>query len=224
MSTTILLIGCAYSVLACSASKPSNHDEESRKMVVDGRTSGPVSSGEPPCEAENCRMGAELQLEDLANPGTNPITFGGAECTSYTSVTDTGSHTGPSCQCAVESDDGFIYVGPKGVGCFRFGRAGNCLWDEDEFDGCDLDDAHSCDDVCDDLAKRITDDQARVFTDAEVLSTACEPLFSYDGPECLTVFQINGRCYVNYSYQDGQSYDCALGRKQILKRYAEDAD
>jgi len=124
----------------------------------------------------------------------------------------------------VESDDGSITIGPKGAGCFRFGRAGDCLWDDDEFDGCDLDDAHSCDEVCDELAKRVADDQSNLFTDAKLLSTACEPLFSYDAPECLSLFEINGHCYVNHSYQDGHSYDCALGRKEILKRYAEDEE
>jgi hypothetical protein len=163
-------------------------------------------------EKDECRGASDCdalvvdQLASFTSPAGSSLSFSSAECTTVSIV---GGASGPTCNCQIAEGQGVIPIGPVGVACYRYGRAGDCLWSGDEFEGCDLNDPSSCDVVCSELEQRLADDAARTF-EASAVYSDCQQ------HECQIVLEIEGRCYADGSYQKGRSYDCSLGAEAIL--------
>jgi hypothetical protein len=103
-----------------------------------------------------------------------------------------------------------LYIGPTGAGCFVRGRAGDCLWDDSEFESCTAGEP-VCAAICDELNRRYAADAANLF-DVELRYSACE-----EGA-CHHVLRIDAACYADYSFENGRGYDCTLSDAEILTR------
>lgn len=176
---------------------------------------GPVECANE-AEANVCAEGAEALAAALRVPAESVRRFVGASCERVSVQSDLGSASGPACVCRVDAV-GAITVGPSGAGCFAYGRAGECLFADEEFAGCSL--AHEsaeCRSTCDELERRFVEDAARVH-DAVVLLGECRET------RCRSVIRVDDKCYVDGSFIGGSSfgrpYDCALGVEAILAAY-----
>jgi hypothetical protein len=114
-----------------------------------------------------------------------------------------------SCRCETGTR-GVSHIGPKGVGCFALGRAGDCLWDDSELEPCTPAD-DKCPALCEELEARYAADAKKVF-DAEARYSACHEGW------CHSVLRIEDACFADRSYQNGRSYDCSLSDEDILAR------
>ena len=177
---------------------------------AEGGQTGSVGPSADECDAAvDC---ADEVADELASfqPTTNPYQLGDSECTTVSQV---GGASGPTCVCSLADSSGSLNVGPVGLDCYRFGRGGDCLWRGEDFEGCDLNDARSCDATCSELQRRLDDDAARDF-EASSVHVDCE------AHECKTVIEVGGRCFAERSYTAGRSYDCARGGEAILEAEA----
>ena len=165
-------------------------------------------------ESSACAEMNELRLAPLREPAkTPPRTLIPSACEGIDRNTPSGDFTGSACRCTDESGR-FATLGPGDAGCFVYGRAMNCLWDDSEWDGCDSSDPHACDAPCAELEARMAADDAHAF-DAKQLATACE-LYN-----CNNAIEIDGQCYGgNWGWGMLLPFDCALGGEGILEAAA----
>lgn len=206
------------------------------ERTPDGADDGPPESAPPERQAETgqtgspgglecvsadalesrvCRDGIEQAAAALRAPASFVRTFTRASCEPLSVQSDRGSASGSSCVCYGE-DNGSISVGPRGVGCFALGRAGECLYDDHEFAGCTLGaESAQCEQVCGELGARFARDAARVH-ETEVLYASC------DQNRCRGVLRVDQRCVVYGAIDSGRSYDCALGAAAILAAHDQD--
>lgn len=206
---------------ADAGSDPRPHDSigpqstDDHPQPTDSKANGQTGSlGSVECtQSSECEEKANAALAALRTPaGGEPRSFVASECAPISVISEQGSAGGSACMCRVEGG-GSVNVGPRGAGCFVYGRAQSCLWDDSEWDGCSVSDAHACDAVCDELAARYAADAADVF-DAKLLTARC------DSGRCRSAFEVEGSCYAGGA--SWSAYDCALGGDGILARAAAD--
>jgi hypothetical protein len=201
-------------VAACSSGSPGSIDSPGSSEGSEsakGEDSGQTGSLAPDDESGRCDVTTDCEgyaAEELlrfTSPTTNRKRFDGADC----ALVVRSGRSGAGCVChIIGSDSSGLQVGPAGLDCYALGRAGECLLAGNEFEGCDVSDATSCDAVCADLEQRYDEDAARAY-DASILYASCEE------QQCKTVLQIGERCVADSSYLFGRSYDCAMGGEAI---------
>lgn len=131
---------------------------------------GSVGQSPDECDAvSDCDQGVADEVEELRGSVPARVSFDVAECISRSSV---GGPSGSACECHVDGGSGTLAIGPSGLDCFALGRGGDCLWQGEDFDGCQIGEAGACDAVCADLERRIADDAAKTF-DAEPVYEVC---------------------------------------------------
>ncbi|HET8935784.1 MAG TPA: hypothetical protein VFN67_20190 [Polyangiales bacterium] len=160
--------------------------------------------GRPPCDVMRC----ERQADDLAKMLETPaiaISVKGGDCARVDIV---GVVTGMACTCL--TSNGWLYIGPRGAGCYARGRAGDCLWDDTEFETCSMGDP-ACPAMCEELAQRYAADAAKSF-DVEVRYSTCED------SSCHYVLRIEDVCYADRSFDSGRRFSCELSDSEILER------
>jgi hypothetical protein len=181
-----------------------------------GGAEGVGSGGDEPsqeCTPQSCEQAALFDVVLLSEP--RPLVeYVGASCSSTTAITGTqlGNVSGTACNCAVEQGGtrGIRAVGPVGLGCYVLGRGGDCLWGDDEFQGCNVNDPNLCANVCEELERRQEADAEKSFP-AELVYAGCAGNAQAGSGACESVVSIDGRCYANRDYDQTRSYDCALG-------------
>jgi hypothetical protein len=174
------------------------------------------SVGQSPDECNAASDCDERMADEVAGlRGSMPagVSFNAAECINLGIV---GGPSGSACECHVDGGSGTRAIGPVGGECFALGRGGDCLWQGSDFDGCQVGEAGACEVLCADLEQRLADDAARKF-DAESVYDACRK------HTCHSVVRIGERCFADRSYDEGRSYDCALGGEAILAAHDADA-
>lgn len=159
------------------------------------------------CDVRQCERQADDLVQSLKVPADVWLTVKGGECIR---VDIAGVVAGMACTC--QSSNGWLYIGPKGAGCYARGRAGDCLWDDSEFEGCMQGDP-ACSGMCDELQQRYDADAAKSF-DVEVRYSACRD------SSCHHVLRIEDACYADRSFESGRSFDCQLSDADILEREA----
>lgn len=177
-----------------------------------GQTGSVGPSADECSAASDCDQRLADEVLGLQEPVSASVSFSGAQCINLSIV---GGASGPACECQVKGSNGTLAVGPIGAGCFALGRAGDCLWQGSDFDGCEVDKAGSCDATCAELERRLADDAVTAF-DADAVYATCRE------NTCHTVVRVGDRCFADRSYSEGRSYDCALGGEAVLA--AHDAD
>ncbi|MBN1654343.1 MAG: hypothetical protein JXA30_11290 [Deltaproteobacteria bacterium] len=166
----------------------------------------PAESGPAECTVDlDCEEADRVLLSELSQPAAPPGSILGSHC-GYVGIVDRGDGlgvAGPTCECEIEGL-GTRILGPVGVGCYETGRGGDCLFDDADFEGCDQDDANSCQASCALLHERLTADAERMFA-GEIVTATC------DNGSCRRIVRIEDQCFPSGSYRYGQGYDCALG-------------
>ncbi len=190
--------------------------DEPGEPVVPDQPVDPSPGGQGPEECEDaavCVEQVESELASFSEPSSAPsirdqrCDFGGV-------MLETVSASGSYCEC--EHDDGRTsLLGPVGLGCYLYGRAGDCLFSDADFSGCDRDDDASCEASCQLLEDRLAADAAQTF-DTEVLEAIC------DGGRCTSVVRVGERCFVDGSYEQGRGYSCDEGADDIRQQYEAD--
>jgi hypothetical protein len=207
----------AFSVLlaACSTEPAPPHDVEVGARTPDdgnGQT-GSIGASWDECKQDSdCVPRAQDALMALAQPTRSARMFESGVCKQYSVITDEDQVSGHACEC--KQGTGAITIGPVGLGCYAFGRAGDCLWDDSEFAGCKLGETEQCSALCRELEARFAADAARTFA-GSVRYTQC------DAGTCHNVVEIEGHCYADRSYENGRSYACELGGEAILTQHLE---
>ena len=157
------------------------------------------------CDASRCaRQGDELARSLMMSEAISP-TIKGGDCAR---VDIGGQVAGMACTC--QTSNGWIYIGPKGAGCFARGRAGDCLWDDTEFEPCSAGDP-KCAGECEELQRRYAADAARSFK-VEVRVSTCR------AGSCRHVLRVENFCYTDRSIDSGGRFDCKLSDSDILDR------
>jgi hypothetical protein len=167
----------------------------------------PMQPESSQCDVAQCARQAQALAQELASATSESIAVKGGECTR---VDIQGVVAGMACTCI--STNGWLYIGPDGAGCFARGRAGDCLWDDTEFEACSEGDP-ACSAMCDELQKRYAADAAKSF-DVEVRSSTCQD------NACHHVLRIGDACYADQSFEAGRRFDCTLSDAEILERDA----
>jgi hypothetical protein len=181
-----------------------------------GGTSGSEPGAQECSETADCVSDVEARLAGLSGPARNARKVTGGECTPASITADTKSVTGYACDCSLEGS-GSLMIGPVGLGCYVYGRAGDCLFDDSDFSGCTLAESDKCQEVCEQLESKLDADAARTF-ETKVIYTTCER------NSCHSVVEVDGRCFADFSYeQGGPSYDCSLGGEAILEAHAKES-
>lgn len=160
------------------------------------------------CDAVRCTNQGQALAQSLISSASIAPTIRGGDCAR---VDIAGEVAGMACTC--QTSNGWLYIGPKGAGCFARGRAGDCLWDDSEFEPCTPGDP-KCTAECDELSKRYAADAARSFK-VELRSSTCR------SGSCRHVLHIEDACFTDRSIASGRRFDCTLTDAAILDR--EDA-
>lgn len=184
-----------------------------------GQTGSPGGVECHPEEASDrrrCLDGAEQLATSLRSPATHARTFVDASCGMLSLQAGSTSASGLACMCKVEGG-GHLALGPRGAGCYAWGRAGDCLWSDTEPVACTpAEHSAECRSACDELARRFAEDAARTHQ-VDVLLGDCRE------KRCRNVLRVDGRCYVDASFGAGATfaapYDCALGAEAILAEH-----
>lgn len=212
---TAYLLGCGSPTRQAGAStsrRDAGSDAAQTEIVEagtqqDGRDGGDaVDDGHarPHCDATQCGRQANGLAQMLGAPAI-PISVKGGDCARVDIV---GVVAGMACTCL--TSNGWLYIGPRGAGCYARGRAGDCLWDDSEFETCSMGDP-ACPAMCEELAQRYAADAAKSF-DVEVRSSTCED------SSCHYVLRIEDTCYADHSYESGRRFNCELSDSEILER------
>lgn len=190
-------------------------DSPEEPAVVPDRPTDPISPGASECDDDDeCVEQAESELDALSRPLDDPPSIVASACEVGAVMLETRSVSGSFCDC--EHDDGrSTMLGPNGLGCYLFGRGGDCLLSDDDFNGCEVNDPLSCTDACDLLQERLADDAARRF-DTRVVEARCQ------SGACSSIVQIDDQCYVDGSYEQGRAYSCEDGSELIREQHEED--
>ena len=170
---------------------------------ANGQT-GSIGSSECSTDAE-CVGIAQARLDALAQAGSVGSTFNQANCITA------GLASGPSaivCECTNEGG-GSLTVG---LDCARHGRHGECIYPADEFPGCQLGVAESCDAVCSDLQSRLEAAAMQTYA-TELRSAYCNDY------ACVSVSRVDDTCHVNSDYI--RAYDCSQSDEDIVAQHRE---
>lgn len=159
-----------------------------------------------------CEASAQNELSALTSSTTNGKMFDSAECIAFGVDTGTSSVSGPACQCNVAGTSGFLAIGPSGLGCYVYGRVGECLFGDKDFSYCELGETTQCTALCTELQRRLDADAARTHT-GKVKYATCE---NY---ACHNVLEVDGRCYADRSYETARDYDCMLSGPEIIAQH-----
>ena len=215
---TTLLLGCGTEsrhagastsqpdaeVAAVDAAAHTPGDSGSRQQERDAGQDADDGHARPPCDVSRC----ERQADDLAKMLETPaiaISVKGGDCARVDIV---GVVAGMACTCL--TSNGWLYIGPRGAGCYARGRAGDCLWDDSEFETCSMGDP-ACRGMCEELAQRYAADAAKSF-DVDVRYSTCED------SSCHYVLRIEDACYADRSFDSGRRFSCELSDSEILER------
>lgn len=186
-------------------------------MLTPEDPANPLDPGQGPSECDDdvmCREQVEAELEALSQPLSDAPRIVGSSCDFVQVILDTRAVSGTYCEC--EHHDGrSTMLGPAGLGCYLYGRGGECLMSDSDFDGCEVGERTSCNDACELLEGRLEEDAARTF-DTRVVEARCD-----DGA-CSSIVEIDGQCYVDGSYDQGRAYSCADGAESIREQNADD--
>jgi hypothetical protein len=171
--------------------------------------SASIASGgaTPQCDAARCEAEAKALVASLAAPDASPPRFVGGKCRTFSI---TGVATGSGCLCD-GAGRGSAVIGPKGVGCSAAGRAGDCLWDDTDYEPCDETD-DICPELCSELEKRYEAD-AKVTHDAELRSSGCDM-----GGYCHWVVRVDDSCIADRSHEQARTHGCSLSDREILEQ------
>jgi hypothetical protein len=176
------------------------------------------------CTSADCAAAAQRTLDSLTQSSSSP-TFVGASC----HPPDTGPaklDTRPTVFCRCDQSDGGFFllsdVSP-GVGCQVRGRGGFCIFDDNDFSGCDVTDPHSCDGVCATLESRLASDAAADHS-AEIRFSGCVSSSSSSpssaDARCRLVLQVDDQCFTNLqgggAVLETEPVDCALSDEEIV--------
>ncbi|HKO89986.1 MAG TPA: hypothetical protein VJU61_02475, partial [Polyangiaceae bacterium] len=172
------------------------------------------------CTRSQCEEEALADVQRLSQPSALDVEYAGASCSATSVITESelGTVSGSACECAL-AGGGARTIGPVGLGCYLLGHGGECLWGDDEFGGCNINDPNSCDSVCAELEQRQEADAAKSYP-AELVYAACGG--ESGTGDCQSVVSIDGTCYANRDYDRARGYDCSLGAVSILEQHAED--
>ena len=213
--TLVHLLGFSALVWACGtqphaapardAGAPPQPDAAAERDAGAPDAGAMSNSDAPACDVERCEArGEELAKSLMTSKDIAPSVKGG-ECAR---VDIDGAVTGMACTCI--TSNGWIYIGPKGAGCFVRGRAGDCLWDDKEFEPCTMGDP-KCQTLCTDLNDRYAADAAKSF-DVELRSSTCR------NGSCRHVLRVENACITDHSLTSGRHFDCTLSDDEILDR------
>jgi MYXO-CTERM domain-containing protein len=159
-----------------------------------------------------CVMQCEQAAAALRAPDSWSTSFSSSECLGMTPPEGGGSVV-PLRGCACNlSDAAFVLLNPFDSGeCLFWGRARQCLYQKNEFPGCDIASPNtSCDSVCAELESRIQSDEAASY-DVAVQGALCR---SY---QCVCVLDIEGSCYVEGCLTNPHlSYDCSRDPQAVV--------
>jgi hypothetical protein len=158
-----------------------------------------------PCDAMRCEDQGDALAKSLRSSAAIALTVKGGDCAR---VDIGGDFSGMACTC--QTSNGWLYIGPKGAGCFARGRAGDCLWDDSEFEPCTQGDP-KCEGLCQELDQRYAADAAKMF-DVEVRLSTCR------NGSCRHVLRIEHACFTERSIASGRHFDCKLSDGEILDR------
>lgn len=196
---------------------------------VSGAENGQTGSTEPP----DCLPGVPIEVSKEGPCGVDleawTLPIGRAELARATCKHVTDSL--PVCECWLHRTrlpgderawpegrpEVVTYPGARQSWCSEFARTpSGCLYCGSEFPGCSIDDPHSCDAVCADMASRYDAELQKAF------SASLRRLSCGDDYTCEFVTEIEGLCYGrNPQRPPLAAFDCALSDAQILARKAE---
>lgn len=212
---TAYLLGCGTETRQAGASageRDAGLDATQTERVDAGaardeRDAGPRmfdGHARPACDVERCGRQADDLAQMLETPAI-AISVKGGDCARVDIV---GVVAGMACTCL--TSNGWLYIGPRGAGCYARGRAGDCLWDDSEFESCTMGDP-ACPAMCEELAKRYAADAAKSF-DVDVRYSTCTD------SSCHYVLRIEDVCYADRSFESGRRFNCELSDSEILER------
>jgi hypothetical protein len=170
---------------------------------------GPIGAA-PSCDAMQCAREAEEQARALMTPATWSRELSGGSCEH---VEILGVAEGMACICST-GGSGALFIGPEGAGCYAYGRAGDFLLSDQDYEPCDPE-QDTCAAQCQAFEARFAAD-ARASFDVEVRFSSCA-----DDGFCRSVLRIEDRCYADHAYAVGRAYACSLSDKEILARDKE---
>lgn len=213
---TLLLAPLALLVLPLSGCGPKTGGQSGAEELEE--PDAPNLPGDPgaseECTPQGCETEAEAELDRLAEAAPPPAAFTSSSC-SIVGINGERLVRGSACEC--HGADGDRVVGPVGLGCFAFGRTGDCLFDDSEFSGCSVTSPESCDAVCSELYVRMSDDAAATHQTSVVRASCIDEA-------CQRVVNVDGQCFANRSYEVGRAYDCSQEPEQILASERDASD
>jgi len=177
-----------------------------------GSSGGTAPTSECSVDAD-CERMAQGVIETLLAPTGRSLRLDGASCE------PNGSRTPGACMCSVaEGTDGtWTFSLGQRRDCDRYGRSGDCIAPAEDFSGCDVATASSCDAPCASALAIIEADEDAAF-DAVIRTTTCVSDTS-DLRTCHTVQRVDDRCYAGVlsPYGLNEAYDCALTDDEIIR-------
>lgn len=165
----------------------------------------------------DCLEQAEMRVASLTEPLVLDRQLIGAECVARDeNDSENCCYYDPAvCLCyygwdgSQTRDRGNALILGNRQDCDEYGRDQSCISPAADFEGCDVDDASSCDAACDALDTKLAAHYAQTF-DAEVRSAGCT-----DNGYCRIVLRIEEQCYASFS-PTTKAYDCGLSDEEIL--------
>jgi hypothetical protein len=157
------------------------------------------------CDEMRCKRQGEQLAQVFMMSEAISLKVDGGDCRR---VDIDGLVVGMACTC--QTSNGWLYIGPKGAGCYVRGRAGDCLWDDKEFEPCTVGDP-KCHTICRELERRYAADAAKTF-EVEIRSSTCK------NDSCRHVLRLDSACYTDRSIESGRRFDCSLSDAEILER------
>lgn len=241
----LALLPLPPSFLACSddvpgAPAPNGNGAPTSEAAADPLVS-PTSPTEDSAGVDNSQTGSigaspepECQLDSdcIDSNGHGPtgsVELVGAECNFVAAEYDT-----PTCECSMRltlqpmSDAGTAetreypaHPGNRRNGCSELSRAGDCLYCENEFPGCDIADPQSCDAVCADMAERQNRDHRKSY---QVSTRLARCVVESNNNVCRVVTEIDGQCYAGrFGSWLPAPLDCGLPDAELLARSSDRA-
>ncbi len=234
----LLLCGSALGALGCSTGSsaensengPPSGDGDGDKPALgdgdgDGDTIGEGNGqtggiGAAECfEDTDCEDVLDLWLSEFASPGGYVPEFTSAAC-EQVGVIGAESAEGGACACFESGDNGSRDVGPVGLSCFAYDRAGNCIFSGDEFSGCEVGTSEGdamCADECQKLQERMAEAAERTY-ETEARYAKCEDY------NCTTVSRVGELCHVNHNTSYEYSRDCSQTDEELIEEFIEARD
>lgn len=148
------------------------------------------------CTEAECKAVCDGFLHEVQRGGL-ARSFASATCQTV-NVAAGGEGSGPSPACVCENAEGTGAIDLAGQGgCQRFGHAGNCLYDDGDFPGCNVDtDDGTCATECQRLAD-LTAADAETEVSAELVQSGCDEAMS--ACSCVVYVEAFDHCMVSGS-------------------------